>query len=82
MNWFTHSECTDGEMHFYLHFQILYQIQYLLRAKCNTSYVPQSSVRFQCRAAFWASNVDLGKTEISYPVEPIDMIFLPWSWEL
>ncbi|XP_060759078.1 transcription intermediary factor 1-alpha isoform X3 [Neoarius graeffei] len=39
---------------------ILYQIQYLLRAKCNTSYVPQSSVRFQCRAAFWASNVDLG----------------------
>ncbi|XP_046728495.1 transcription intermediary factor 1-alpha isoform X2 [Silurus meridionalis] len=39
---------------------ILYQIQFLLRAKCNTSYVPQSSVRFQCRAAFWASNVDLG----------------------
>ncbi|KAK1790530.1 hypothetical protein P4O66_014412 [Electrophorus voltai] len=39
---------------------IMYQIQYLLRAKCNTSYVPQSSVRFQCRSAFWASNVDLG----------------------
>ncbi|XP_062852518.1 transcription intermediary factor 1-alpha isoform X2 [Trichomycterus rosablanca] len=39
---------------------ILHQIQYLLRAKCNTFFVPQSSVRFQCRAAFWASNVDLG----------------------
>ncbi|KAL7827903.1 hypothetical protein AOLI_G00310550 [Acnodon oligacanthus] len=39
---------------------IMYQIQYLMRAKCNTSYVPQSSVRFQCRSAFWASNVDLG----------------------
>lgn len=39
---------------------IMYQIQYLLRAKCNAFYVPQSSVRFQCRAAFWASNVDLG----------------------
>ncbi|KAI4887834.1 hypothetical protein NFI96_026523 [Prochilodus magdalenae] len=39
---------------------IMYQIQYLMRAKCNTSYVPQSSVRFQCRSTFWASNVDLG----------------------
>ncbi|XP_051976852.1 transcription intermediary factor 1-alpha-like [Xyrauchen texanus] len=36
------------------------QIQYLMRAKCNISYVPQSSVRFQCRTTFWASNIDLG----------------------
>nr|XP_023647243.1 transcription intermediary factor 1-alpha-like isoform X2 [Paramormyrops kingsleyae] len=39
---------------------ILFQIQNLLRAKCNTSFVPQSTVRFQCRSGFWASNVDLG----------------------
>ncbi|XP_063072968.1 transcription intermediary factor 1-alpha isoform X2 [Engraulis encrasicolus] len=39
---------------------ILCQIQYLMRAKCNASFVPQSSVRFQCRSSFWASNVDLG----------------------
>lgn len=66
LGWFSDCQVTDGEIIFFLCFQILYQIQYLLRAKCNTSYVPQSSVRFQCRAAFWASNVDLGKTEISY----------------
>lgn len=39
---------------------ILCQIQYLMRAKCSASYVPQSTVRFQCRSSFWASNVDLG----------------------
>ncbi|KAK6309174.1 hypothetical protein J4Q44_G00206370 [Coregonus suidteri] len=39
---------------------ILFQIGNLLRAKCNTSFVPQSTVRFQCRSGFWASNVDLG----------------------
>ncbi|XP_071378778.1 transcription intermediary factor 1-alpha-like [Centroberyx affinis] len=39
---------------------ILFQIGNLLRAKCNTSFVPQSSVRFQCRSSYWASNVDLG----------------------
>ncbi|RVE56416.1 hypothetical protein OJAV_G00221030 [Oryzias javanicus] len=39
---------------------ILYQIQYLMRASCNPSIVPQSSVRFHCRSGFWASNVDLG----------------------
>ncbi|XP_028810044.1 transcription intermediary factor 1-alpha [Denticeps clupeoides] len=39
---------------------ILCQIQYLMRTKCNPSFVPQSLVRFQCRSAFWASNVDLG----------------------
>uniref|UniRef100_A0A8B9RMN0 RING-type E3 ubiquitin transferase n=1 Tax=Astyanax mexicanus TaxID=7994 RepID=A0A8B9RMN0_ASTMX len=54
---------------------IMYQIQYLMRAKCNTSYVPQSSVRFQCRSAFWASNVDLGsllveKTPVRQPSGP------------
>ncbi|XP_076860925.1 transcription intermediary factor 1-alpha isoform X2 [Brachyhypopomus gauderio] len=54
---------------------IMYQIQYLLRAKCNTSYVPQSSVRFQCRSAFWASNVDLGsllveKAPVRQPTGP------------
>ncbi|XP_067248502.1 transcription intermediary factor 1-alpha isoform X1 [Chanodichthys erythropterus] len=48
------------------------QIQYLMRAKCNISYVPQSLVRFQCRSAFWASNVDLGslvveKTPVRHP---------------
>ncbi|KAJ7997918.1 hypothetical protein DPEC_G00217160 [Dallia pectoralis] len=39
---------------------ILFQIGNLLRAKCNTSFIPQSTVRFQCRSAFWASNFDLG----------------------
>ncbi|KAJ8269819.1 hypothetical protein COCON_G00124260 [Conger conger] len=39
---------------------ILFQIQNLLRARCNPSFVPQSLVRFQCRSGFWASNVDLG----------------------
>lgn len=51
------------------------QIQYLMRAKCNISYVPQSLVRFQCRSAFWASNVDLGslvveKTPVRHPSGP------------
>ncbi|KAI1882575.1 hypothetical protein AGOR_G00252170 [Albula goreensis] len=39
---------------------ILFQIQNLLRARCSPSFVPQNLVRFQCRSAFWASNVDLG----------------------
>ncbi|XP_039998151.1 transcription intermediary factor 1-alpha isoform X2 [Xiphias gladius] len=39
---------------------ILFQIHYLMRASCNPSIVPQSSVRFQCRSGFWATNVDLG----------------------
>ncbi|XP_056132586.1 transcription intermediary factor 1-alpha [Lampris incognitus] len=39
---------------------ILFQIHYLMRANCNPSIVPQSSVRFQCRSGFWATNVDLG----------------------
>ncbi|XP_062339585.1 transcription intermediary factor 1-alpha [Osmerus eperlanus] len=39
---------------------ILCQIHYLMRANCSASIVPQSSVRFQCRSSFWASNVDLG----------------------
>uniref|UniRef100_A0A3P9NV87 RING-type E3 ubiquitin transferase n=1 Tax=Poecilia reticulata TaxID=8081 RepID=A0A3P9NV87_POERE len=39
---------------------ILYQIHYLMRTSYNPSIVPQSSVRFQCRSGFWASNVDLG----------------------
>ncbi|KAM9845696.1 transcription intermediary factor 1-alpha [Aulostomus maculatus] len=39
---------------------ILFQIHYLMRASCSPSIVPQSSVRFQCRSGFWASNVDLG----------------------
>ncbi|XP_034542169.1 transcription intermediary factor 1-alpha-like [Notolabrus celidotus] len=39
---------------------ILFQIGNLLRAKCSTSFIPQSTARFQCRAAYWASNVDLG----------------------
>ncbi|KAG7258645.1 hypothetical protein CRUP_032509, partial [Coryphaenoides rupestris] len=30
--------------------QILFQIHYLMRANCNPSIVPQSSVRFQCRS--------------------------------
>ncbi|XP_042578332.1 transcription intermediary factor 1-alpha-like isoform X2 [Cyprinus carpio] len=51
------------------------QIQYLMRAKCNISYVPQSLVRFQSRSAFWASNVDLGslmveKTPVRHPSGP------------
>ncbi|CAL8260897.1 unnamed protein product [Merluccius merluccius] len=35
---------------------ILFQIGILLQAKCTTSFIPQSLVRFQCRS----SNVDLG----------------------
>ncbi|XP_040894596.1 transcription intermediary factor 1-alpha-like [Toxotes jaculatrix] len=39
---------------------ILFQIGNLLRAKCSTSFIPQSTVRFQCRSSYWASNIDLG----------------------
>ncbi|KAM7414981.1 hypothetical protein PAMA_019681 [Pampus argenteus] len=39
---------------------ILFQIGNLLRAKCSTSFIPQSTVRFQGRSSYWASNVDLG----------------------
>ncbi|XP_049616802.1 transcription intermediary factor 1-alpha isoform X1 [Syngnathus scovelli] len=39
---------------------ILFQIHYLMGTRCNPSTIPQSSVRFQCRSGFWASNVDLG----------------------
>ncbi|KAM6895773.1 transcription intermediary factor 1-alpha [Xenentodon cancila] len=39
---------------------ILYQIHYLMRASCSPSILPQSSVRFQCRSGFWATNVELG----------------------
>nr|XP_020457068.1 transcription intermediary factor 1-alpha-like isoform X2 [Monopterus albus] len=39
---------------------ILFQIHYLMRANCNPSIVPQSSVRFQSRSGFWATNVELG----------------------
>ncbi|XP_068564157.1 transcription intermediary factor 1-alpha-like isoform X1 [Cebidichthys violaceus] len=39
---------------------ILFQIGNLLRAKCSTSFIPQSAVRFQSRSSYWASNVDLG----------------------
>ncbi|XP_061662848.1 transcription intermediary factor 1-alpha isoform X3 [Syngnathoides biaculeatus] len=39
---------------------ILFQIHYLMGARCSASIIPQSSVRFQCRSGFWASNVDLG----------------------
>uniref|UniRef100_A0A671PIA4 RING-type E3 ubiquitin transferase n=1 Tax=Sinocyclocheilus anshuiensis TaxID=1608454 RepID=A0A671PIA4_9TELE len=51
------------------------QILYLMRAKCNISYVPQSLVRFHSRSAFWASNVDLGslvveKTPVRHPSGP------------
>ncbi|KAK2842560.1 hypothetical protein Q5P01_012760 [Channa striata] len=39
---------------------ILFQIGNLLRAKCSCSFIPQSTVRFQCQSSYWASNVDLG----------------------
>ncbi|XP_039990068.1 transcription intermediary factor 1-alpha-like isoform X2 [Xiphias gladius] len=39
---------------------ILFQIGNLLQAKCSTSFIPQSTVRFQCRSSYWASNIDLG----------------------
>ncbi|CAL1568942.1 unnamed protein product [Knipowitschia caucasica] len=39
---------------------ILYQIHFLMRSNCSPSLIPQSSVRFQCRSGFWATNVDLG----------------------
>ncbi|XP_047189355.1 transcription intermediary factor 1-alpha-like isoform X1 [Scophthalmus maximus] len=43
---------------------ILFQIGNLLRAKCSTSFIPQSTVRFQCRSSYWASNIDLGSLVI------------------
>nr|XP_019934187.1 PREDICTED: transcription intermediary factor 1-alpha-like [Paralichthys olivaceus] len=43
---------------------ILFQIGNLLRAKCSTSFIPQSNVRFQCRSSYWASNIDLGSLVI------------------
>ncbi|KAM4570038.1 transcription intermediary factor 1-alpha isoform 2-T2 [Odontesthes bonariensis] len=50
---------------------ILYQIHYLMRASCYPSIVPQTSVRFQCRSGFWASNVDLGSLVVEKcPVRP------------
>ncbi|XP_074490093.1 transcription intermediary factor 1-alpha-like [Sebastes fasciatus] len=39
---------------------ILFQIGNLLRAKCSSSFIPQSTARFQSRSSYWASNVDLG----------------------
>ncbi|XP_056603930.1 transcription intermediary factor 1-alpha [Triplophysa dalaica] len=65
------------------------QIQYLMRAKCNITYVPQSSVRFQCRSSFWASNVDLGSLVVEksparhpsspHPNGPQQMSFQPMN---
>ncbi|XP_057184870.1 transcription intermediary factor 1-alpha isoform X2 [Triplophysa rosa] len=65
------------------------QIQYLMRAKCNITYVPQSSVRFQCRSSFWASNVDLGSLVVEksparhpsgpHPSGPQQMSFQPMN---
>ncbi|XP_058500387.1 transcription intermediary factor 1-alpha-like [Solea solea] len=43
---------------------ILFQIENLLRAKCSTSFIPQSTVHFQCRSLYWASNIDLGSLVI------------------
>uniref|UniRef100_A0A8C7ZQP3 RING-type E3 ubiquitin transferase n=1 Tax=Oryzias sinensis TaxID=183150 RepID=A0A8C7ZQP3_9TELE len=57
------TESHSGTALLYCKRLILYQIQYLMRASCNPSIVPQSSVRFHCRSGFWASNVDLGKTK-------------------
>ncbi|KAM6936991.1 transcription intermediary factor 1-alpha-like [Xenentodon cancila] len=37
---------------------ILFQIENLLQAK--PTFIAQSTVRFQCRASYWAANVDLG----------------------
>uniref|UniRef100_A0A8C5B1Z4 Transcription intermediary factor 1-alpha n=1 Tax=Gadus morhua TaxID=8049 RepID=A0A8C5B1Z4_GADMO len=56
--WATSSHSTTALL--YCKRLILFQIHYLMRANCNPSIVPQSSVRFQCRSGFWASNVDLG----------------------
>ncbi|XP_034733990.1 transcription intermediary factor 1-alpha-like isoform X2 [Etheostoma cragini] len=39
---------------------ILFQIGNLLRAKCSTSFIPQSTIRFQSQSSYWASNLDLG----------------------
>ncbi|CAM9096466.1 unnamed protein product, partial [Lampetra planeri] len=47
---------------------ILFQMHYLMRASCSPSIVPQSSVRFQCRSGFWATNVDLGGE--TFPAAP------------
>ncbi|XP_011605914.2 E3 ubiquitin-protein ligase TRIM33-like isoform X1 [Takifugu rubripes] len=39
---------------------ILFQIGNLLQAKCSTSFVPQTVIRFQGRSPYWASSLDLG----------------------
>ncbi|XP_069048144.1 transcription intermediary factor 1-alpha isoform X1 [Lepisosteus oculatus] len=39
---------------------ILFQIQNLLRAKCEMTFIPQNSVRFQSGLAAWARNIDFG----------------------
>ncbi|XP_008310488.1 transcription intermediary factor 1-alpha-like [Cynoglossus semilaevis] len=45
---------------FYRKRLILFQIEKLLQAKCSNSFLPQSTVRFQCQSSLRASNVDLG----------------------
>lgn len=48
--------------------QILFQIGNLLQAKCSTSFVPQTVIRFQGRSPYWASSLDLGKKHSVYVV--------------
>lgn len=67
MNWEhigTQVSCSEKLLIISLLSQILFQIGNLLRAKCSTSFIPQSTVRFQCRSSYWASNIDLGKMGI------------------
>ncbi|XP_061770492.1 transcription intermediary factor 1-alpha isoform X1 [Nerophis ophidion] len=49
---------------------ILFQINYLMGARCNPAIIPQSSVRFQCRSGFWATNVDLGSLLVDRSAVP------------
>lgn len=55
----------QADADFFIPSQILYQIHFLMRAGCSPSVIPQSSVRFQCRSGFWATNVDLGESYIT-----------------
>uniref|UniRef100_A0A8C6KHC7 RING-type E3 ubiquitin transferase n=1 Tax=Nothobranchius furzeri TaxID=105023 RepID=A0A8C6KHC7_NOTFU len=54
------TESHSGTALLYCKRLILYQIHYLMRTSYNPSIISQSTVRFQCRSGFWATNVDLG----------------------
>uniref|UniRef100_H3D9T9 Tripartite motif containing 45 n=1 Tax=Tetraodon nigroviridis TaxID=99883 RepID=H3D9T9_TETNG len=47
--------------------KIVFQMGSLLQTKCNTSFVPQSVIRFQGRTSCWASSINLGSLLVESP---------------